>query len=286
MRDAALPAASAAVPAFAGLLALLAILAPDGGFAACVTKANAPATAATPAPEPALYSMTDQIYSLGRALTLYYYFQGYPDGAGKMKKEIRYSRNLWDTCAQLQIRLPFITRYPIAPNPYSPNADPFSGLGNAELRYSYNVVSKTLDHSLTAGVAFPTETNGVQSNDTELKFLYATRWKWTAASLAYSNEYDQTVIRPPGARSTSFYEGKLSLPDVAFIDSPAARGIKISAIYNFRVLFNRGGIYQSAIGGVINGNVNDVALNLVDTWGIGAHGLWKYRFESSAVVRL
>jgi hypothetical protein len=241
---------------------------------------------ATPAPQPRLYTMGDEFYTLDRDATAYYYFQGNRDGSAKVKKELRYDRNLWDTCAQLQLRLPFITRYPNAPSQYSPQANPFSGFGNAELRYSYSLASKNFDHALEFGIAAPTQTNGVESIDTQIKFFYTTKWKWSGGSVAYTNELDQTVIRPPGAGETSYYEGKLTLPNVSLVDSPALRGVKFSAIYNYRVLFNDGGLYQSAAGGIISGSTGEVGLLVIDSWGLGGYGLWKYKVEASAVVGL
>src|SRR5436309_2282255 len=88
---------------------------------------------ATATPEPPLYPIGDQIFTLDRDGTIYYYFQGNRDGSAKVKRELRYDRNLWNTCAQLQVRLPFITRYPNAPSSLSPQANPYTGFGNAEL---------------------------------------------------------------------------------------------------------------------------------------------------------
>jgi hypothetical protein len=289
--------------AFAGLLAALSIV-PDKAIAACVAKTkaalNAPpssgtsappspapySASATPAPHPRLYTVGQEFFTLDRDATAYYSFQGNRDGTAKAKKELRYDRNLWDTCAQLQIRLPFITRYPTTSNSFSPDANPYSGFGNAELRYSYSLASKTFDHALEAGIVFPTQTNGVESIDTQIKFFYTSKWKWSGGSVAYTNEFDQTVIRPPGAGDTSYYEGKLTLPNVSFVDSPAFRGVKFSAIYNFRVLFNDGDLYQSAVGGIISGSTGEVGLLIIDSWGIGRYGLWKYKFEASAVLGL
>lgn len=288
----------------AGILALIfPAVSPAKAIAACTPRTRAVASAApssaasappspapnydsaTPAPESRLYTMGDEFYTLDRDVTAFYYFQGNRDGTAKVKKELRYDRNLWDTCAQLQIRLPFITRYPTAPNSYSPDANPYSGFGNAELRYSYSVASKTFDHVLEAGIAAPTQTNGVESIDTQLKFFYTTKWKWNGGSVAYANEYDQTIIQPPGAGYTSYYEGKLTLPNVSFVDSPAMRGLKFSAIYNFRVLL-KDGEYQSAAGGIISGSTGEVGLLVIDSWGLGRYGLWKYKFEASAVMGL
>lgn len=230
--------------------------------------------------------MADDIYTIDHDATLFYYFQGNRDGTAKVKKEARYDRNLWNTCAQLQIRLPFITKYPTAPvTPYSPNANPYSGFGNAELRYIYAVTAKTFDHSLVVGAAFPTQSNGVESIDTQLKFFYNVKWKWNGGAIASTNEYDQSVIRPPGASYTSLYEQELTLPYWSFVDSPNWKGLKLSATYTSRVYFNDGSIYKSAVGYMFNGSINDVGLSLRNTWGIGANGLWKYKVEANASAR-
>ncbi len=262
--------------------------------ASALTGAASPAPAspyapsaptAAPEPEPPLYSIGDQIYTVDHDVTAFYYFQGNRNGSGKAKYEVRYDRNLWDTCAQLQIRLPFITNWPIAPSQSAPYGKPYTGFGNAELRYSYNVTGPTFDHSLQAGVALPTESNGVASIDTQLKAFYNMEWKWVGGSLAYTNEFDQTIIQPPGTGYTSYYEGKLTLPNYAFVS--ALRGLSISGVYNYREFFDAATPdFRSAAGGIINGNVDDVALNLIATWGLGFNGLWKYKIEASAVARL
>ena len=125
---------------------------------------------------------------------------------------MRYDRNLWDTCAQAQIRVPIITKIPVTGNPYS-------GLGNIELGYSYSVASKTFDHALQARIALPTEDNNVDSYDTQLKLFYDVKWKFSnGLSVAYSNEYDQSITQPPGASYTSYYEGKLTTPGYSFVE--------------------------------------------------------------------
>jgi hypothetical protein len=220
-------------------------------------------------------------------MTLFYYFQGNRDGTAKVKKEFRYDRNLWNTCAQVQIRFPFITKYPTGPViPNSPNANPYSGFGNMELRYIYAVPEKTFDHTITVGLALPTNANGVESIDTQLKFFYITKWKWDGGAIASTNEYDQTIIRPPGQSNTSYYEQELALPYWSFVDSPALKGLKISASYSGRVLFNDGSLYKSALGFIVNGSINDLGLSLRDTWGLGGNGLWKYKVEANATARL
>src|ERR1700729_973007 len=269
-------------------MALISLVAAGAADAACPAKQAAsptspdspdsPGPSVTPAPEGPLYSMGDEIYTIDHDGTLYYDFRGNRDGSAKVKREVRYDRNLWNVCAQLQVRLPFVTRYPTAGNPYS-------GFGNAELGYSYGVRSPAFDHSLEGRAAFPTQSNGVEAIQTQIKTFYTTKWKWTGGSVSYMNEFNQAVSRSSLVRYASFYEGELVLPNSAFVDSPVLRGLRISAIYNGRVLFNRGGLYQSAIGGLLYGNLNDVALKLVDTWGIGPHGLWKYRVEATAAAR-
>ena len=228
--------------------------------------------------ETPLYSIGDEVYTEDHDGTFYYYFQGNSDGTAKAKYDMRYDRNLWDTCAQGQIRIPIITKYPVTGNPYS-------GLGNIELGYSYNVAGETFDRSLQARIALPTENNNVDSYDTQLKFFYDVKWKFNGLSVAYSNEYDQSVTRPPGTSYTSYYEGNLTLPGFSFVDAPGWKGLKLSGIYNYRVVFNKGGIFQPAAGLIMFGNINDVALNVVDSWGMGEHALWKYKVEATAAAR-
>ena len=223
-----------------------------------------------------LYQMGNDIYTIDRDGTLYYYFQGNRDGSAKVKREIRYNRNLWNDCAQLKVRIPFVTRYPIVGNTYS-------GLSNIELGYSYGVKAKPFDHTLEFRVALPTAVNNVDSLDTQLKGFYTIKWKQPGWALSYTNEYDQTIIQPPGASYTSYYEGLLQLPDYILV--PEVPGLKLSAIYNYRVLFDSGGIWKGALGGTLFGSINDVALSVTDTWGVGEHGLWKYKFEAKAAAR-
>ena len=224
-----------------------------------------------------LYQMGDDIFTIDRDGTLFYYFQGNRDGSAKVKREIRYGRNLWNDCAQLRIRIPFVTRYPIIGNTYS-------GLSNIELGYSYNVKSKPFDHSLEFRIALPTAVNNVDSLDTQLKAFYTTKWKYPGWAVSYTNEYDQTIIRPPGASYTSYYEGKLQLPDYILV--PEVPGMKLSAFYNYRILSDSGGIVKDALGGTLFGSINDVALSVTDSWGLGHNALWKYKFEANATVRL
>jgi hypothetical protein len=250
-----------------------------------LADAPAPSTpAASPEPEPPLYSIGDQIYTVDHDVTAFYYFRENRDGSGKAKYEIRYDRNLWNTCAQLQVRLPFITRWPTEASSSSPNAKPYTGFGNAELRYSYNVIGPSFDHSFEGAVTLPTESNGVAGTDWQLKLFYNVKWKWGDGSVAYGNQLNQTVIAPPGTTHRSYYEGKLTLPNYAF--GSASRGLNVSAIYDYRLFFNATAPdFRSAAGGIIGATTNDVALNLVGTWGLGVNGLWKYKIEAAAVAR-
>jgi hypothetical protein len=254
---------------------------PSGEPAATASPSPSPVPSATPTPSAAakgstpLYQVGNDIFTIDRDSTLYYYFQGNQDGTGKVKEELRFGRDLWNDNAQLRIRIPIIVKYPL-------EGDPYSGLGNIELGYSYNVPSKTFDHSLEARLSFATAANGVSSNDTQLKLFYTTKWKWNGGSISYVNEYDQTVIKPPGSTYSSYYEGKLTFPEYAF---KQIEGLKFSAFYNYRVLFDTGGIWKDALGASLFGNMNDFALSITDSLGIGAHALWKYKFEANATAR-
>lgn len=280
-----------AVTTLAPAVPLGVIAAPTPAKAAghCVLRAAAspPSVAARPARSSGhaeLYSIGDEVYTVDHGATAYYNFQGNRDGSAKAKYEVRYNRNLWDTCAQLQVRAPFVTRYPATPNAASPTARPYTGFGNAEVRYSYNVTAPTFDHSLQAGFVLPTESNGVESYDTRFKAFYNVLWKWDGGSIAYTSKFDQTIIRPPGASYTSYYEGKLTLPSYAFAN--ALRGLNFSGIYDYRAFFDATTPdFKSAAGGVINGSFNDVAFSLSGTSGLGLNGLWRYKIEASAVAR-
>lgn len=246
---------------------------------ATVPASPAATPSAAPSPETQFYQMDGDIfqaYNINRDVQYYYYFQGNQSGTGKMKNEFRYGRNLWNSNSQVRLRVPFITNYPLVGNPNS-------GLGNMELGYSYNVTSPAFDHSLEIRGAFPTSvSNTVQSRDTQLKGFYNLKWKFNGGSIAYTNEYDQTIIHPPGSSWTSYYEGKLTLPEYAF---KHVKGLKFSAIYNFRFLFDSGGIYKSAAGGTLFGNIHNVALLIIDTWGVSTNGLWKYKLEFNATAK-
>lgn len=238
---------------------------------------------AQPSPQPAdtapattpLYVEGDEIYTIDRAMTAFWYFQSNYGGSAKAKYEYRYGRNLWNDNAQLRIRIPIITKY-------SATGPTISGLGNIELGYSYGVTSKTFNHYLEARVSTATAANGASSNDTELKGFYNLKWKMAGFSVAYENEYDQTIIKPPGSSWASYYEGKLAFPDFAVMP-----GLKFSTFYNYRVLFDTGGIFKDAIGGTFSGNFNDVALSVTDSWGIGSgqSALWHYKLEVNLTAR-
>ena len=216
----------------------------------------------------------DSPFDIDRDVTGFYYFQKNTNGSGKAKYELRYGRDLWNDNAVLRIRIPYWTQYPTSGNP-------FSGLGNIEIGYSYNVSAKPFDHSVEFRVAFPTETNNVVSNDTQIKGFYTTKWKWQGGSIAYVNEYDQSIIVPPGASWTSYYEGKVTAPNAKVLP-----GVSLAAIYNFRVLFDTNGTYKPAVGGTIFGNFNNFAWSFTDTWGYGPNALWKYKPEFLFTAKL
>lgn len=243
-------------------------------------SASPTAASAGPSPSPQaegpLYPIAGEIYTIDRETTAYYYFQANKDGSANVKQELRYGRNLRNNNAQIKARFPILTKFPVS-------GAPFSGFGNFELGYSYSAKGPAFAHVLEIRGAFPTEGNHVESPDTQIKGFYNLKWTHPGWAINYSNEYDQTVIKPPGASWTSYYEGKLTLPDYAPIH--AHPRFKIAAIYNFRVLFDSGGIFKSAAGATLFGGFNDLALSIIDTWGIGEHGLWRYKFEANFSAR-
>jgi hypothetical protein len=235
----------------------------------------APQADATAAPaETPLYDVAGDIYTIDRDATLYYYFRGNTNGSLKAKYEFRFNRNLWNDNAQIRLRVPFVTMFPTV-------GATFSGMSNIELGYSYGVTSKTLDHYLEMRVSLPTAVNGSTSNDTQLKGFYNLKWRFNGWNIAYSNEFDQTIIKPPGSSWTSYYEGKLTTPGVTLV-----KGVSISGIYNYRFVFDSGGIFKDVAGGTIYGNIKNVALSITDSWQLGANALWRYNFEANATARL
>lgn len=220
--------------------------------------------------------MDNDVYSRVPSVTGFYYFQKNPDGTAKVKQELRLSKTLWNDNAQIGIRIPYITRFPLDGNPYY-------SLGNLEGGYSYNVSSPAFNHSLEFRFTLPTAQNGVETPDTQLKAFYTTKWKFNGWAIAYANEYDQTIIPAHDNVYTSYYEGKLTLPDYNFRNLP---GLKFSAFWNYRILFDSGGKFKDALGGTLFGNINDVALSITDSWGLGDNALWRYKFEANVTARL
>ena len=241
---------------------------------------NVPTPAPAPSSSPSPYQEGRVFYNMGNDInsyqdvnedgTLYYQFRNYTSGKSRAKYEARYGHNLWNNDAVVRIRIPFYTQYPVSGNPYS-------GLGNIELGYSYNVPSKDYDHSMEFRISLPTAVNNVNSNDTQIKGFYTSKWKTSGASWIFNHEYDQSIIVPPGSSWTSYYEGKVTGPNVAMRILP---WLKWSGIYNFRILFDTNGLYKQAAGGTVFGNLGKVAFSLTDTWGgTSDNSLWKYQFE-------
>ena len=195
---------------------------PDAGKCSTISQAPAatpqPTATETAPPKGPLYSIAGEIYTIDRDMTAYYYFQSNYGGTAKAKYEYRYGRDLWNDNAQLRIRIPIITKW-------SQTAPTLSGLGNIELGYSYAVSSKIFDHYLELRVSTPTAANNASSNDTELKGFYNLKWRSPGFNVSYSNEYDQTIIKPPGSTWTSYYEGKLTFPDAKVL--PGLNGLDV-----------------------------------------------------------
>ncbi|MBV8491055.1 MAG: hypothetical protein JO199_11055, partial [Candidatus Eremiobacteraeota bacterium] len=104
-----------AAVAFATLLAGLALAARAGTPDCRPTPTPSPGASAAPGaalagedenpnPRSPLYSMGQDINTIDRSTTLFYYFQSNKDGSAKVKQELRYGRDLWNDCAQLRIR--------------------------------------------------------------------------------------------------------------------------------------------------------------------------------------
>lgn len=229
------------------------------------------------APAPALFQEGNQIYTIDRDFTADLVYQGFSSGKTEMKYEFRAGRNLWNAHAQVRIRVPWYIEHPKTGRAYG-------GMGNISLGYSYVVPGPDFDHSLEARVALPTAVNGVKSNDTELKGLYALKWRLHPGAVSYINEFDQTIVRPPGANWTSYYDGKLAAGEFGLV-----RAFKGSAFYESRFVFSAGGVYRSAAGVNLFGKLGKaVAFSATGSWGVGTPGqtgLWKYKYEMNVTAR-
>lgn len=236
------------------------------------------AAADEPAPAPALFQVGNQVYTIDRDFTADYVYQGFSSGKTEAKYEFRAGRNLWNTHAQLRIRIPWYIEHPATGPAYG-------GIGNISLGYSYVVAEAAFVHSLEARVLLPTAANGVKSNDTELKGYYALKWRLHPGAISYVNEFDQTIVRPPGSNWTSYYDGKLAAGEFGLV-----HGLKGSAFYEPRFVFSAGGVYRSALGANVFGSLGkSVALSGTASWGVGTAGqtgLWKYKYELIATARM
>jgi len=172
---------------------------------------------------------------------------------------------------QVIISLNLITKY-------VPGQQPKTGLGTLDVSVSHATFGDTFSHSIGGLVRLPTVTNGVTSNDTELRGLYGLRWTAERSSLTVQNMIAQSVIVPPGSSWTSY-------DDVQVAPAPYVGRQTFAILYDGRCFFTRGGLYASTVGpNVVAELWPGAKLNVYDTFGIGTSGqtsLWHYRFQAA-----
>jgi hypothetical protein len=242
-------------------------------FVAAMLAASGAALASGAPSDPPLFEDGDDIVTAGSSVTAYDDFQTNPGGSAQAKRELRFGQDVGDAGGQLRLRVSELTRYPSG-------GPAFSGFGNVEIGYASVTQSAAFDRFTELRIALPTVTNGVASNDTQLKAAYGPRWKWAGGAASLVNEFDQTIVRPPGSTWTSYDDTKINLPDAGI-----AQAVRVSGFYEGRFVFSAGGIYRSAAGATIFGNVKNVALAVLASWGVGGNGLWRSKLEANATAR-
>lgn len=224
----------------------------------------------------ALESTTDDAFEVSHTFAARYYFESKLNGAGIAQYRLTFGKAL-SKRRSMKIYLPLVTSF-------AATRAPKSGLGNIAFVYTDSVKGQAFDHALVGELWLPTVTNGVKSDDTQVRPHYDVRWRWSNSGLSLENRFAQSVIVPPGSSWTSFYDLRAT-PYVS-----TARSGAVALLYEARVNFALGGIFVSAIGPSITANIGRATtLSAFDIWGIGGNGqanLWRYRVQAQVNAKL
>jgi hypothetical protein len=245
-----------------------------------------PARADTPAPPPAATPTSESgpaqplnsLFQLEPLVRARYYFQSNAGGKGRAEYRVTFGRNDKRHHTQYNLNIPITTSY-------APTRPPKTGLGNIALSVSHVDLGEGYSHSEGVELWLPTATNGVRSNDTQLRPLYGLRWTGRRNNFSFTldNTFAQSIIVPPGSTWTSYYDFRMAA-------TPHAGHGTFAVLYEGRFLFTLGGTYASAIGPNVVANLwQGATLNAYDIWGIGASGqtnLWRYKAQFNVVQRL
>jgi hypothetical protein len=276
-RAASMPHTKLAFAVFCGLMA--ACLAQDAPAYADATGSSAPTTAApanTPAPAEGPAEPLNTLFQLEPLVKVRYYFQSNVGGKGKADYRLTLGRDDKRRHMQYNINIPIVTRY-------AATGPPMTGLGNVSLYAAHVDLGEGYSHTLAGELRLPTATNGVSSNDTQLRPMYGIRWSGPRASFTLDNTFAQSIVVPPGSTWTSYYDFKMAA-------APLVSHGTFAAFYQGRFIFTKGGTYASAIGPNVVAKLWPAAtLNAYDIWGIGASGqtnLWRYKLQLNLTVKL
>jgi hypothetical protein len=221
-------------------------------------------------------SPTDDAFEVSHTFAARYYFESRLNGAGTAQYRLTFGK-AFSKRRSVKIYLPFVTSF-------AATRAPKSGLGNIAFVYTDSVKGEAFDHALVGELWLPTVTNGVKSDDTQLRPHYDVRWRWSSGGLSLENRFAQSVIVPPGSSWTSFYDLRAT-PYVS-----TARSGAVALLYEARVNLARGGIFVSAIGPSVSANIGKATtLSAFDIWGIGGNGqanLWRYRVQAQINAKL
>jgi hypothetical protein len=240
--------------------------------------APAPAPAATPTAEPEPGQPLNNLFELEPLARVRYYFQSNTGGKGRSEYRLTMGRDDTRHHTQYNINIPLTTSY-------AATRPPKTGLGNISFLVSHIDLGEGYSHSEGLELRLPTATNGVRSNDTQLRPMYGLRWTGKRKNLSFTldNTFAQSIIVPPGSTWTSYYDFKMAA-------APYAGKGAFAVLYEGRFLFTLGGTYASAIGpDVVTKLWPGATLTSYDIWGIGASGqtnLWRYKAQLNLVQRL
>lgn len=242
----------------------------------CRADSATPPPGATPAAASAPVEPLNTLFQLEPLAKARYYFQSNTGGKGRAEYRVTFGRDDKRRHMQFNLNIPLVTSY-------AATRPPKTGLGNITIYVGHVLLGTGYSHTLAGELWLPTVTNGVRSNDTQLRPMYGIRWSGKRNSFTLDNTFAQSVIVPPGSTWTSYYDFRMAA-------APYAGHGTFAVFYEGRFLFTLGGTYASAIGpNVVTKLWPGATLNAYDIWGIGASGqtnLWRYKTQFNLTQRL
>jgi hypothetical protein len=258
--------------------ALMVVCLAKGAPALADTSGASPSPTPAPAPTSGPAQPLNTLFQLEPLLKARYYFQSNVGGKGKAQYRLTLGRDDKRHHTQYNINIPIVTSY-------AATRPPMTGLGNISLYVAHVDLGENYSHTLAGELRLPTATNGVSSNDTQLRPMYGLRWSGPRGNFSFTldNTFAQSIIVPPGSTWTSYYDFKMAA-------APRVGNGTFAAFYQGRFIFTKGGAYASAIGpNVVTKLWPAATLNAYDIWGIGTSGqtnLWRYKLQLNLTVKV